>query len=139
VKPRAYRVYLDACCFIDYFTGGATGGVVRQILDLGERGEYEIIASTLLIAEVAKPEPASTISQFFTRSVFTWVQVDRRIATDAADLVRTQSISGADAVHLSTALRMNCSHLFTTDGKLGKVVHQHIEVCAPFVFEPRLL
>ena len=100
----------------------------QLIVEQAERGELEIVVSTLAAAEVAYLEGYSDedsedmIREFFGRDYIVLVAVDARMAAVARGLVsryrNEMRIKPADAIHLAAAVQLNLPVLETTDGDL---------------------
>ncbi len=114
---------------IDYLAGNENVAEhCHLIVEQAERGELEIVVSTLAAAEVAYLEGYSNensedlIREFFGRDYIIPVAVDIRLAAIARSLVRrykdVRRIKPADAIHLATAIQLNLSVVETTDGDL---------------------
>ncbi|HEX5010279.1 MAG TPA: type II toxin-antitoxin system VapC family toxin [Planctomycetota bacterium] len=124
------RVYFDSCVFIDAIqeTPGRIDHI-RQIIEAAKRDELRVFASTLAIAEVAKPDKATTapteeqlrlIHDFFENDYLARVQVDTPVARLAARIVRDHSVKPPDAIHLATALRARVDNFYTYDDGNGR-------------------
>ena len=114
---------------IDYLAGNETVAEhCHLIVEQAERGELEIVVSTLAAAEVAYLEGYSQgnsedmIREFFGRDYIIPVAVDIRLAAIARSLVSrykdVRRIKPADAIHLATAIQLNLPVVETTDGDL---------------------
>ena len=140
------RRYWDSNVFLEWFNGEK--GKIAQcegILDAAEEGKVDIVTSTWTLTEVIKkkgekPIPRSTeqiIRDFFEQPYIVLREVDRAVAERARDLIWTHGLSGPDAVHLATALKLGLSvmdtyddKLIALDGKLGnpglRIGHPHM-------------
>lgn len=133
------RVCVDSCVLINVLTGGGNDNpewypAGRRLLAAGERGEFEIVISTLVIAEVAgngqirgsqlarsvRRERVSRVHAWL-RSGFTTVELDEDLARRAAELAIEFQLSGADAAILASAQRVDASALYTWDEGLLKL------------------
>jgi len=122
------RPYLDSSVYISAIKGeGAEpgrGDVSAQVLDLARQGNFVVVASTFVVAEVIKdrgrpeltgPEEAA-IDGYLEHGFIQWVEVDLLIARKARDLSRQHKLKPGDAVHLATAIRGGCDQLLAWDG-----------------------
>lgn len=130
------RIYIDSCYFIDaikYRAGVSIDpdrskdiGYIRACLLAARDGEIEVITSTLTIAEVRRAEgtPDDNVKKLI-RSVLTsgrfvkLAEVTQGIGERARDLHWDYGInlSGADAVHVATAIITGCKELLTLDAR----------------------
>lgn len=105
------------------------------VLDAAEEGKVEIVTSALTLTEVIKKkgekpipkEHEQKIRDFFEQPWIIVRDVDRFVAERARDLIWSQGLKSADAIHLATALRLGLTvmdtydeKLIALDGKLGK-------------------
>lgn len=142
------RVYLDSAVYVALIKGEeGRVEIARNLLRDGQDKKFDIIASTLVYAEVggngavrAAPAQAidevdSKISAFFEHGFIQWVEVDLVIAREARRLSREYGLRGPDAVHLASAIRASCDVLMTwdTDFPIGQTV-QGVNVSTPFLF-----
>jgi predicted nucleic acid-binding protein len=123
------RICWDSCSWISLIEGtpGRVEGL-RRVAQAAERGEIELITSFLAMAETAKahgtpssPADMATLEQIraaFEADYLIPVLVDRSIAYLAQELLRQHKLSGADGVHLATALTHHADELHTWDKKL---------------------
>jgi predicted nucleic acid-binding protein len=129
-------VYWDACVFLDYVNeAGDKMPVLDVLIDrAGPRGDIEIVTSMMSIAEVAfgrldqtgqgfDPTVEARIDALWTDPIIKLVDIHRIITFQARDLIRTaklagQGLSGADAIHLATAQRMQVAEFHTYDTRL---------------------
>ncbi|MDX6480371.1 MAG: hypothetical protein QOG85_881 [Gaiellaceae bacterium] len=145
------KPYLDACVYIWPLAGPHSDDpqapekrrISREVIELAEKGSFQVYASTLIETEVVRAPgqpPLSAvqeqaISGFFERNFFVWLEVDRLIAQKARQLVRDHGWKGPDAIHVATALRAECDQLLTWDGKLRKnqpsYTVEGLEICLP--------
>lgn len=155
-EPRRV-VYWDACVFLDYVNGVADKLLVLEpLLDrAGPRGDIEIVTSTLSIAEVAfghldqtgqgfDPDTEAKIDALWTDPIIKQIDFHKLIAFEARDLIRTVKLaglglSGADAIHLATAQRIDVAEFHTYDAKLFRVSpHVGFPIQEPATPQPRL-
>ena len=125
--PPPRRVWCS-CTIIKYLAGDPVAQVCEQIVEQGERGEIEIVVSTLAEAEVVKVEgeleddAEAMIREFFGRNYVIRAVLDVPVAETARELVRHYSgIKPLDAVHIATALRHNIPILETFDEGMLKI------------------
>jgi predicted nucleic acid-binding protein len=122
------RQYWDANVIIAVIGGEQAASICSQILIAAERGEVEIVTSTLTIAEVTGGRNAALdedhqqqIDAFFQQPYVLLVSVDRTIAKRAQQLridrhrLGVRGLPGNDAIHLATALDSNVDIMFTLD------------------------
>ena len=132
------NVYCDANIFIRWFNNEEDEvEACRGLVDASEKGEVRIITSALTLTEVIKikgqqPLPQSkeeTIKGFFEQEFVSIVNVDRRTAEFARDLIwRYPHLNPKDSLHAATALiteGVDVLHTFDEDllrlnGQLGE-------------------
>lgn len=113
-----------SCTIIDCLKGTERASACKDIIRQAERGQIEIVVSTLAMAEVAKisdPDQGDEgrIREFFGRDYIIAIPVDQRVATRARSLVQKYpALHGADAVHFATAIMHSVPVLETFDGAL---------------------
>lgn len=133
--PEPPRFYLDANVYLAWLR--AEEGRVdtaRELLTAAEAHRLTIVASTLIYAEVCgHGEVRSSdaegvdakIRTFFERGFLRWVEVDLPAARHARTLSRQLGLRGADAIHLSSAIRGKAERFMTwdtTDFPIGQIV-----------------
>jgi predicted nucleic acid-binding protein len=110
-----YR-YWDACTFLGWLKEEADKvSACRGGIRAAERGDIQIVTSTLTLAEVLKlkgeePIPAADADRvrgFFGNEYITLAMLNRPIAEMAQDLVWREGVKPKDAVHVATALTLN--------------------------------
>jgi predicted nucleic acid-binding protein len=130
------RVYLDSACFIDLANVEVNKPLaeprkknlwfVKNILEAHRNGDVTAYTSTLTIAECthASGDVSESVKSLFRKLLTSGqyvqlVQPDPFVCEDARDLRWKHGIalSGADAVHVASALYMKCDELITFDGK----------------------
>jgi predicted nucleic acid-binding protein len=147
VVPEYKRLYLDADVYLALIKGeSGRVDIARTLLRGAQDGQFRVVASTLLYAEVcghgevrAAADQAAVdqkIGAFFEHGFIEWVEVDLVVAREARRLSRTQRLRGADAIHLASAIRARCDVLMTwnkNDFPIGQTV-EDVEVREPFLF-----
>ena len=137
--PLPRRVWCS-CTIIDYLQGTSRAQPCVDIIRQCEHRELELLVSVLAIAEVGTtdkndPNDLARIKEFFGRNYVIPVNVDIFVAEHAQRIVRQFGLSGADAVHLATAVAYNVPILETFDDKLigvdGKVGNPLVEIRPP--------
>lgn len=125
--PGQRRVWCSSV-IIDYLQGADRAKPDCQlIVEQAERGEIEILVSTLTIAEVTNlrgvipDEAEASILEFFRRSYIVLVTVDIGVAEVARRLRRTHGLKTVDSVHMATALHHGVSILESYDEDLLKL------------------
>ena len=132
-----------ACCFIElvkHKTGksleqGRENEVwfVDSLLMENFDGEIEVYTSTLSVAECthAANDISEEVQELFVRFLIsgqylTLIEPDVFVAEDARDLKWKHkiSLSGADALHVASALSMECKEFLTIDEKRKGPIHQ---------------
>ncbi len=145
------RRYWDSDCFLGWLQN-ETGKADKcaAVLALAEKGEVEIVTSTLTLAEVlmlrgreALPRNrGSTVAALFNRKNIETVDVTRRIAEAGRELVWEHGIHPKDAIHVATALAAGATVLNTFDRGLiarsGKTGEPPLPIEEPEVAEPEL-
>ncbi|MCK8787996.1 type II toxin-antitoxin system VapC family toxin [Roseomonas sp. NAR14] len=149
-KERS-RVYWDSDCFLAWLQeeAGKVDGC-RAVLDEADAGRTLIVTSALTIAEVLSMRHRQAISAsqrskvqaFFRRDYIAVVNVTRRLAEAARDVVWDHGVMPKDALHVVTAIDAKVSALHTFDERLlkksGKLGAPAIEICHPFVSQASL-
>jgi|CXWL01.1.fsa_nt_gi predicted nucleic acid-binding protein len=132
------RIYWDACCWIALIQQEVVtvdsksvdrGKMCRGVIQAGERGIYEIVTSTLSLAEVSKAPSTRTaadddkIAQFFENDYILLANVDVRVGTLARQLMQKgfAGLKPADAIHLATASVAESEFFHTFDNALLKL------------------
>lgn len=146
------RCYVDTCVYVVVFIGGDPGHPTRlesatHVLEAAQRGEIDVVTSTLTIAEIfgtpmtgdhlPPADRAANVARagdYFQASPETLVELDERLAHRAAALAQEHQLKGADAVHVASALRARCDRLYTWDDSILKIERiGGLEICAPAV------
>ncbi len=138
--PDVPRYYWDACVFISYIDEQA-GRLddIDALLGEARRGEVEIVTSAVSITEVAfgsierdrnalLPEIQARINGLWLpSSPVKLAEVSKLVVEDARELMRDAIARGTkrpkpmDAIHVSTALRLEADIFHTYDGDLRKI------------------
>jgi predicted nucleic acid-binding protein len=142
VTARTPLVYADACVFLEVVQ--KTHGLWREsfrVLQAAESGEIRLAASRLLAAEigrfrrdVGRDSLDKLILRYLDNVGVQWAEVDLLIARDARQLSwRYEIKSGADAVHLATAVRLRANYFMSRDGGFpyGEVIDDTTLVTHP--------
>ena len=132
MRPDVVLVYCDSCLFLDYLNATPNGvEIVSPLVVLARSGDFEIVTSTISLAEVAyvgkelREGPDSAIADgidkmFRDETLLTLVEYDQEIGANARSLIRqtlreSKRIKPADAIHLATAMAVGASVLHTFD------------------------
>lgn len=121
---EAYQApYLDSSVYIAFIKNEPGREDSGRILRAAEDGQFRIVASTLVQAEVVRPpgglitpEAENTLRRFFQRDMFVWVEVDLSVARHAATLAREHGLKPADAIHVATAVLARADAFLAWDG-----------------------
>jgi hypothetical protein len=143
-------VYADACVFLEVLQ--RVHGKWRdsfKVLQAAERQDIQLIASRLLAAEVgrfrgdaSKTRVDQLVLQYLDSVDTQWVEVDLLIAQQARNLSWQFGIkSGADAVHLATAVRMHADYFMSRDGgfPFGQAIESTTVTIPSIVWTPNLM
>lgn len=123
------RVYFDTNMFIYFLEGDET--YLEKCLPFFQAvadGEITGVSGDLTLAELlVKPMRVNDTfgiekikSLFDINHFFTLLPHNREILEFAAHIRATQKLSMVDAIHLSTAMKTNCTHIITNDEKVAK-------------------
>lgn len=126
-------IYPDSSLFLEAITARssiAARRATRVLLAVDER-RVDAVASFLVLAEVMNPGASApaAVADAIARVLETgdrlqWSELDRRTASAARALGRRHPrVSGADAVHLATALARGAEYFLTLDKKLLRYLH----------------
>ncbi|MFI7434257.1 type II toxin-antitoxin system VapC family toxin [Micromonospora haikouensis] len=137
------RIYVDTCIFLNVIKreAGLWPDSLKMLL-AAERGDIQLVASTLLLAEVASRrgdvDPAirdAVISQYLENLDVEWCEVDLFTVADARAICDRYEMRGADAVHLATAVRRRADYFVSRDGgfPFGEVVGARTQVVRPVI------
>jgi predicted nucleic acid-binding protein len=127
---------MDSCCFIELAlkTLGKHEAAreddlwhLKELLNASFDGEIEVLTATLSIAECAhaKGDVSDDVKSLFKRFLTSGryillVQDSILVAERARNLrwVHGLALSGADAIHIASALELKCDEFLTWDNKL---------------------
>lgn len=152
--PEIYtKPYIDSSVWIGWIKEeGNLKGINRKdvfdhILLQAQRGDFLIYTSAATLAEVHKrrgqdhsltTKQDEDILEFFEHSYIRLIEVNREIGEAANRLCRDISLSptGAsikpfDAIHLASALSVNCDYLLCWDETFAGFVHPKIKIEEP--------
>ncbi|GAA1758802.1 type II toxin-antitoxin system VapC family toxin [Streptomonospora arabica] len=132
MKKNSGRIYIDADVYLNVILGKKDSNPERfdsslAVIDKGQRGDYEIIASALIYAEVGcagrlrssevgnahRLRARTQIKDWFTHSGIQIVAVDRFVVDRAIEISHEYGLRSNDAVHLASAVLTRCSHFFS--------------------------
>jgi hypothetical protein len=143
-KPKTY---IDACCFIEAvkhrrgvpLSGDKVEAALREkdcwffkkLCDASRGGALQLFTSMLSVAECLHvdevPGPSQETRDLFVEfltsgTVVDLVEPDIFVAERARDLLWVDKIrlSGADAIHVASAMLSQCSQFLTIDSKIRK-------------------
>ncbi|MFH1158107.1 MAG: type II toxin-antitoxin system VapC family toxin [Pseudomonadota bacterium] len=124
----AEKVYWDSDCFLAWLQDEASADLCRQVWESARDGNVIIVTSALTLAEVlamkrktAIPkEKRDDVINFFKNEYIVVINLDRKIAENARDLVWDSGIDPKDAVHVATALKLGLNMMHTFDADLIK-------------------
>lgn len=102
---------------------------LERVLDAARAGEVELFTSTITIAEcthVSDPAKLENAKPFFLGLLASGKSGVRLVQTTLSVVERARNLrwfdsfklSGADAIHVASALHMRCDELLTGDGKI---------------------
>ncbi len=132
------KIYIDSCPIIDLVKyrlqmdssddREVDAWFMDRLIQAAKKGMIELFTSTLTIAECTHVKDAKRNEEakpFFLgllasgKSGFLLVQPTVSIAERARNLrwVHDLNLSGADAIHVASALAMGCDEFITTDSK----------------------
>jgi len=144
VTANGPLIYPDACVFLEVLqqTHGRWRDSLKVLL-AAERRDVQFLASRLLAVEVgrfrgdaSKPKVDELILKYLESVNAQWAEVDLLISRQARELSWQFGIkSGADAIHLATAVRFRADYFMTRDG--GFPYGQKIE--STLVTNPRVV
>ncbi|PHS38664.1 MAG: PIN domain-containing protein [Robiginitomaculum sp.] len=121
------KIYWDSATFLAWFQEDqGQFELCQSTLDKAKNGEVIIVTSSLAIAEVLwlrgqqkiPKNKAEIVQKFFRRSYIRVVNVTRKLAHEAQDLVWDNDINPKDAIHVATAISLDVTAFETFDKKL---------------------
>lgn len=125
VTADAPLIYADACVFLEVLqqTHGRWRDSLKVLL-AAERGDIQVVASRLLAVEVgrfrgdaSKSKVDELVLKYLENVDTQWAEVDLLISRQARELSWQFGItSGADAIHLATAVRLRANYFMSRDG-----------------------
>lgn len=128
-------IYADTAVWICSLQGEPGHPTPDSLFRAAARGDVRLIASWLLRVELSKP-PAAAVDQSVRDAIdrildneqIVWVELDRFASIEALEIARDYGLSGADAVHLATAVRNDADFFMSLDRKFpyGQVVKRTV-------------
>lgn len=118
-------IYPDTCLFVNVIKeeAGFWPDSLKVLL-AAERGDVHFCASTLVLGElvgwngdVNAGKRNKVVDQYLTNLGPRWVEVDLYTVEAAADIAARYQLRGADAIHLTTAVRAQADYFLTWDGR----------------------
>ena len=105
-----------------------------KLLESARNDEVQIYTSFLTVSECTSiergvPSPDDSTKRFFNELLLSGgesgilaIMPTQTVITHARDLkwVKGMNLSGMDSIHVASALRLGCSEVLTTDGRLAK-------------------
>lgn len=149
VTANGPLIYADACVFLEVLqqTHGRWRDSLKVLL-AAERGDIQLLASRLLAVEVGrfrgdanKLKVDELVVKYLESVDAQWAEVDLLIARQARELSWQFSIkSGADAIHLATAVRFRADYFMSRDGGFpyGQTVGSTFVTTPKVVWTPSL-
>lgn len=123
VGKKPPLVYIDTCVFVNVIKREPLfwPGALKMLL-AADRGDIQIIASTLVLAEVASyygdVDPAdrdSVIEKYLMDAQVHWYELDLFVVEETRKLCDRYRMRGADAAHLATAIRGKADYFVSND------------------------
>ena len=143
-------VYVDACIFLEVLQ--KTHGRWRdsfKVLQAAERNDIRLVASRLLDVEVgrfrgdaSKTKVDELVHKYLETVNAQWAELDFLIARRAREFSWQYGIkSGADAVHLATAVHLRADFFMSRDGGFpyGQTIESTSVVNPKIVWTPSLM
>ena len=133
--PTKPKVYMDSCCFIElalqsigkHETGRENDlWFLQELLNAAYDEEIEVLTSTLTIAECAhakgdvSDDVKTLFKKFLTSGRYVFLVQDSVLVAEKARNLRWVhglAFSGADSIHIASALEMKCDEFITWDDK----------------------
>ncbi|KYF76117.1 MULTISPECIES: type II toxin-antitoxin system VapC family toxin [Tessaracoccus] len=127
-KTDVKRVLMDSSALLAWINGEPAAGRITGLLDMIDRGEAELVASVIVLAEVYKKSNAvsqrerelqdaklaAIRAKLESRDVLL-LDVTVPVARKATDYRGTHGMKLPDATHLATAVLNRCDWLVTLD------------------------
>lgn len=146
--PNMERRYFDSCIFLHVITNTHPdrAAMSKAAIQAAEQGQFRLVTSMLTMIEVIKdktgphtpsPEVQKKIADYFEHQYVLMAQASRDIMVRARELCWKYgdiNLKGVDAVHLATAIRHQCTTLYTYDPKLLKTNEPGIRVEPPQIY-----
>lgn len=132
-------MYFDTCVWIDYFQASGTGKITEGNLAYLRDNGVPLAASTLVVAEIIKPSPRSSLRDLhrdLMERVGVWVEISFDVAQKAATMDLEGSVKPPDRIHLASAQLAGCDLFVTSDDDLIKAAGevQGMKLCQPRPF-----
>lgn len=134
------RRAIDTCVLLNVMTNGGEDDASwlprsKKVLEAAIQGQYKLALSAYVIPELAgngkirgdhlpslvRKQRVALTREWITNAGFLIVEIDGRVATQAADLAITRQLRGGDAVILASALQAKADVLYTWDTDLLKL------------------
>jgi predicted nucleic acid-binding protein len=118
-------------------------GACKSVIRAAERGEVQIVTSSITLTEVVKLKGSPTLTKeheaklrgFFLHQYILVREVDRFTAEEARELIWRYGLAPKDSIHVATALRAGMTVLDTFDKDLLKLSKKLgdplLEICEP--------
>lgn len=139
---KPVSIALDTCTVLSSINAEPFAVVVDRVVEAARAGTLELFASTMLLVEAlgqgtkAGPhDPAleALVLERLLQPHWTYVELDRRVALKARDLIATHRLRNADAVHLASAIVAEAEVFMTLD--TGFPLDTNVDgtwVCKPY-------
>ena len=150
-NAQVERRYWDSACFLAWLQDEVgRADLCRDVFALAERGEVEIVTSTLTLSEVLHLRPKDAIpaerraavESLFNRPHIQTMMLTRRLAERSREVVWGHGVRPKDAIHVASALAAKAAVLNTFDGPLigksGQVGTPPLLIKEPTITEPEL-
>ena len=139
--------YCDSSVFIAFFKGIEIDAktnidrapIAKHVFADAEDGKYQIVTSTLTIAEVHKKrgwqaltqDQSADILDYFENDFIMFVEIDRALAEQAHRIAQQHGARPNDAIHIAAAIRAKCDVLLVWDDRFEKIQHPAIKIEQP--------
>jgi len=134
------KIYLDTCVWCRPFDEPRErilkeSEALIEILGMADRGQIEILGSSILLAEVSfiSSEEKREAVKALIRKVCRIFKVDRDVVELAEEIMKNCGIDAVDAMHVAFA-SLNADVFITVDGELLKkaeCLEKYIDVRSP--------